>query len=95
MANLAEQVLDLQKEGFNAIVTELDEIVKEMCLKYGGCTLGYNDREKVEKGGSSYFTAFFPEKYKKLAIKHYRSEGLEVTELFTPGGYSKGLKIDL
>lgn len=92
---LSEQVLNLQKDGFNTILAELDEIVKEMCLKYGGCTLGYCGGEKIEKGASSFFTARFPEKYRKLAIMHYRSEGLEVTELFTPGGNFKGLKIDL
>lgn len=94
MANLAEQIKNAQLDGFNAILTELDEIVKNMCLKYGGCTLGYCGGEKLDTK-DNYFSARIPEKYRKLTIEHYRSEGLEVTELFTPGGNFKGLKIDL
>lgn len=94
MANLAEQIKNAQLDGFNAILTELDEIVKNMCLKYGGCTLGYCGGEKLDTK-DNYFSARIPEKYRKLTIEHYRSEGLEVTELFTHGGNFKGLKIDL
>ena len=94
MANLAEQVKNQQKAGFNAIVKELDELVKDMCIKYGGCTLGYCGGDKIDTK-ENYFTARIPEKYRRLTIEHYRSEGLEVTELFTIGGNFKGLKIDL
>lgn len=94
MANLAEVVLAEQKNGFKKLVPELDEIVKKMCLNYGGCTLGYCGGENVKREGA-YFSALFPEKYRRLAIEHYKSEGLSVTELFTPGGNFKGLKIDL
>lgn len=94
MANLAEQIKNAQKEGFNAILTELDEIVKNMCFKYGGCTLGYCGGEKLDTN-DNYYSARIPEQYRKLTIEHYRREGLEVTELFTPGGNFKGLKIDL
>lgn len=95
MANLAEQIKHAQMVGFNAILKELDEIVKNMCLKYGGCTLGYCGGEKLDTTNDNYFSARIPEKYRKLTIEHYRSEGLEVTELVTPGGNFKGLKIDL
>ena len=94
MANLAEQVKNLQMDGFNAIVKELDKLVTDMCIKYGGCTLGYCGGDKIDTN-DNYYTARIPEKYRRLTIEHYRSEGLEVTELFTPGGNFKGLKIDL
>ncbi len=94
MANLAEEVKNLQKDGFNAIVSELDKLVKDMCFSQGGCTLGYCGGDKIDTT-DHYFTARIPEKYRKLTIEHYRREGLEVTDLFTPGGNFKGLKIDL
>lgn len=92
MENLAEQIKSQQTVGFNKIVTRLDSVVKDMCLQFGSCTIGYSKRTEIED--SCYFSVRINERYKRLAIEHYRSEGFEVEE-FSHSGFLRGIRISL
>ncbi len=92
--NLAEIIKSEQRNEFNAMIAELDEIVKSRLLKYGECIIGYYGGNKVDRS-SGYFDACINLKFRKLTKEHYLADGLECYDVFRPGGDFKGLKISL